>query len=120
VQEAMAFHKITSENIIIIHDDLDLALGEMRIKKGGSEGGHNGLKDITRLIGPNYIRIRLGIDRPHFKGTEADYVLSIFKSSELKIVEEILPKAFNAILSIISHGLEKTQAEYQVKSQKKA
>src|SRR5690242_1961689 len=68
VQEAVSFHKIPLENVIVIHDELDLSLGELRLKKGGGDGGHNGLKDITRLLGPDYLRVRLGIGRPAIKG----------------------------------------------------
>jgi len=118
VQEAATFFKIDLSNLIVVHDELDLPLGELRIKQGGSDGGHNGLKDITRLVGPNYIRVRLGIGRPNFKGTEADYVLKPFKNDEWPVVEAILPKALAAIESIISSGLEQAQAKNQIKSQK--
>ena len=120
VQQAMAFHKIQLSQVIIIHDEMDLALGDLRIKQGGSDGGHNGLRDITRLMGPNYIRVRLGIGRPTFKGTEADYVLAPFKPDEIKLLEEILPKGVAAVEAIIARGLAKAQADYQIKSQKKA
>jgi PTH1 family peptidyl-tRNA hydrolase len=120
LSQAMAFYKIPLENLIVIHDELDLPLGELRIKRGGSDGGHNGLKDISRLLGSDYIRIRLGISRPAHKGHEADYVLSNFKTSELMLVQELFAKIQAAIESIISEGLEKAQAHHQIKAQKKA
>lgn len=106
VQQAMSFHKIPLSQVIVVHDEIDLPLGAMRIKKGGSDGGHNGLKDITRLLGPDYFRIRLGVGRPAIKGTEADYVLHNFRDEELKIVEQILPKSIDAIKTLISSGLD--------------
>ncbi|MCL2369226.1 MAG: aminoacyl-tRNA hydrolase [Alphaproteobacteria bacterium] len=65
VQALMAFYKIPLENIIVIHDDIDLKLGDVRTKTGGGDGGHNGLKSITAAIGNNYKRIRIGVGRPN-------------------------------------------------------
>lgn len=106
VQQAMAFHKIPLDHVIVLHDEIDIPFGDMRIKKGGSDGGHNGLKDITRLVGPDYYRVRLGVGRPLIKGTEADYVLNPFKDAELKTVGEILPKIIAATKALVLHGLE--------------
>lgn len=117
VQQAMSFHKIPLDQLVVIHDEIDLPLGEIRIKIGGSDGGHNGLKDITRLIGPNYIRIRLGIGRPAIKGTEADYVLNRFRDDELKVVEEILPKTILAIKALVKNGLQEA-LKHQCRAQK--
>lgn len=119
VQQALSFHKIPLDHVIVIHDELDLALTELRIKKGGGDGGHNGLKDITRLLGPEYIRVRLGIGRPAIKGIEADYVLAPFKNAEFKEVEEVLPKAVAAVGAVIAEGLDSAQRAFQIKQQKK-
>lgn len=118
VQQALSFHKIIPENLVVIHDDLDLPLGELRIKLGGGHGGHNGLKDITRLIGPDFIRVRLGIGRPSIKGTEADYVLCPFYNQEWPLVETILPKACEAIAVIVKEGLTEAQRRCQFQMQK--
>jgi PTH1 family peptidyl-tRNA hydrolase len=118
VQAALAFYKINLSNLIVIHDELDLPLGDLRIKQGGSDGGHNGLKDITRLLGANYIRVRLGIGRPNFKGTEAEYVLGTFKKDEWRVIQDLLPQATTAVESIIAHGLAHAQGKNQIKSQK--
>jgi PTH1 family peptidyl-tRNA hydrolase len=113
VLAAASFHKIPADQIIVIHDDLDLALGEIRIKKGGGHGGHNGLRDITNLMGPDFIRIRLGIGRPSHKGDEANYVLANFSQLEISNVEEIFKKIPLAVKTIINDGLEKAQAQCQ-------
>ena len=118
VQAALAYYKINLSNLIVIHDELDLPLGDLRIKQGGSDGGHNGLKDITRLLGPDYIRVRVGIGRPNFKGSEADYVLGPFKKDEWPAVEEILGCVKSAVETVISDGLSQAQAKNQIKSQK--
>lgn len=114
VQQAMAFHKIPLDNIVVIHDEIDLPLGAMRIKKGGGNGGHNGLKDITRLVGGEFLRIRIGVGRPTFKGDEANYVLSPFSDSEIKILEPVLKKSIEAVDLLISAGLEKAQQQCQL------
>jgi len=82
VQAAMAFHKIAPEQIIVFHDELDLELGQCRIKQGGGHGGHNGLRDIDEKIGKNYWRVRLGIGHPGDKDRVHDYVLSKFTADE--------------------------------------
>ncbi|MCE3255331.1 MAG: peptidyl-tRNA hydrolase [Rickettsiaceae bacterium] len=93
VLSAASFHKILPEKIIVLHDDLDLALGRVKAKIGGGHAGHNGLRDIDDKIGKDYIRIRLGIGRPENKEYEiADYVLSKFSGEELKIVAEVNKK----------------------------
>ncbi len=99
---ACQFYKITSEQVIVLHDDLDLELGKVKAKIGGGNGGHNGLKDIDAKIGQNYYRIRLGIGRPENPEYQiADYVLSKFNQEELKKVADINQKIcqnFNLVL----------------------
>lgn len=104
IQKKLAFLKILPEKLIVLHDELDLPLGEMRIKKGGGHGGHNGLRDIVRAIGPDFIRIRLGIGRPIIKGNEADYVLSTFKDEEWPVVLKIIESAVLGIEKIIKEA----------------
>ena len=83
VQAACTFHKIAPENVIVLHDELEIAPGKIRIKQGGGHGGHNGLKSIDAGIGQNYWRLRLGIGRPTVPAMEpADYVLSNFTVAE--------------------------------------
>lgn len=85
------FYKIAPENIIVIHDDLDLELGSIKIKQGGGHGGHNGLKSIDTAIGQNYWRIRVGIGHPGNKNLVSSYVLSNFTIHEIhQFVEPIL------------------------------
>jgi len=82
------FYKIPNENIIVIHDDIDLKLGALRFKRGGSSGGHNGLKSIDKYIGNDYYRIRVGVGRPESKDEVVNYVLSDFSKSELECVKK--------------------------------
>jgi PTH1 family peptidyl-tRNA hydrolase len=88
-QECAHFFKIPLENIIVIHDELDLELGRIKIKTGGSNAGHNGLKSLDECIGADYTRLRFGIDRSANKNTSS-YVLSNFaKAEEPKLLETV-------------------------------
>lgn len=99
VQAAMAFYKIPPENLIVLHDELDLPLGRIRIRRGGGANGHNGIRDIDQAIGTDYWRIRLGIGHPGDKTQVHDYVLSRFGHDEQTEVARVL-KAIAAHLSL--------------------
>jgi peptidyl-tRNA hydrolase, PTH1 family len=87
VVAAANFYKIPCEKLIIIHDDLDLETGRIKVKFGGGNGGHNGLKDVDRTIGNNYWRVRIGIDRPNHAAAVSSYVLHPFTSDERSIID---------------------------------
>jgi PTH1 family peptidyl-tRNA hydrolase len=87
--ELARFYKIPLENIIVIHDDLDLQLGKLKVKRGGGSGGHNGLKSLDAHLGKDYMRIRIGIGHPGDKDMVSDYVLSNFRKEELPILDRI-------------------------------
>ncbi len=89
VQAAMAFYKIPPAQVIVLHDELDLPLGKLRIKKGGGANGHNGLKDIDAMVGADYWRIRLGIGHPGEAARVHGYVLSRFATEEQPVVEDV-------------------------------
>lgn len=98
--EIVNFYKIDSQkDLIIIYDDMDLPLGQLRIKNKGSSGGHNGMKSIISHIGENFIRIRGGIDKA--KGDVIDYVIGKFNQSEQKILEEMIEKIVDCIEDVI-------------------
>lgn len=88
--EIARFYKIPLKNIIAIHDDLDLQLGKLRVKRGGSSGGHNGLKSLDAHLGADYLRIRIGIGHPGDKDMVSDYVLSDFNKEELPTLNNII------------------------------
>jgi PTH1 family peptidyl-tRNA hydrolase len=90
VQAFMAWYKILPKNLLVIHDDLDLALGQIRVKIGGGAGGHNGLKSIDTAIGKDYLRVRLGIGRPTRQEEVSSFVLSNFIKEEGPLVEKML------------------------------
>ena len=90
VSEATRFYKIEAEDVIILHDELDLAPGKIRAKKGGGLAGHNGLKSIATHIGPDFHRVRIGIGHPGEKGRVTGHVLKDFSKEDQKWVEPLL------------------------------
>lgn len=106
IVKAAFFYKILPENIIVIHDDIDLALGQLKAKIGGGSGGHNGLKSTDSQITPNYNRIRIGVGHPSGKGPEvADYVLGHFSKSEKQIIDKCIGCVPQAVEILITNGL---------------
>jgi PTH1 family peptidyl-tRNA hydrolase len=98
--------------LIVIHDDLDIDIGNIKIKKDGSSGGHKGVESIINEIGTkDFIRVKVGIGRPETVSVE-DYVLSNFKISEKKIINDVIIKTSDAIVSIITEGLQKAMNKY--------
>ncbi len=110
VQSLLAFYKADPDRLIVVHDDLDLELAKLRLKRGGGDGGHNGLKDIRRRIGTgDYIRVRIGIGRPPGRQDPASYVLKRFSPAEREQIDVTIERACDAILDIIELGLEAAQ-----------
>ncbi len=90
VGEALRFYKLGSEALIVIHDELDLAPGKLRLKQGGGHAGHNGLRSIHAHVGPDYTRLRLGIGHPGHKDRVASYVLSDFAKADQGWLDDLL------------------------------
>lgn len=102
VKKVKNFYKITTDKIIVIYDDLDLEIGQIKIKKGGGSGGHNGINSIIKEIGTKeFIRIRIGIGKPKEKSMTNKYVLSKFTKDDQKIVNNINTLAKEIIYSIV-------------------
>ncbi len=115
VAAVRSFYKIDLTHIIVIHDDLDLALGALRIKRGGSHGGHNGLKSIDAHIGKEYLRVRFGIGRPSTKEEVVSYVLSNFTQKEIECITPVFDKAAEAAMALTKEPLEKVRSRYNQK-----
>jgi len=109
------FYKIDINNIIVIHDDLDLPFGAVRFKNGGGNGGHNGLKSIDSVIGKEYIRVRMGIGKPEYRSQVADFVLSDFSQEENKDLDRWIEHTTIASKLIIDENLEKIKSKYTLK-----
>jgi peptidyl-tRNA hydrolase, PTH1 family len=112
VAEVARFHKIPCEEIIVVHDDLDIPFGSVRLKKGGGHGGHNGLRSILSDFGTgDFIRLRIGIGRP-VRGDVVDYVLQPFSANEMQDLASVLDGAVDTLESLFTDGLEKTMSLY--------
>ncbi len=113
VVNAARFFKVPPERVIIIHDDLDLPFGTLKLKRGGGDGGHNGLKSITSALGAkDYVRVRLGIGRPPGRQDPAEYVLREFGAAERRDLPVDVDRAADAVEMVLSDGLEATQLRY--------
>ena len=106
VVKAALFYKILPENIVVIHDDMDLKSGQLKAKRGGGAGGHNGLKSIDAHITPNYNRIRIGVGHPVNKGNDViNYVLGSFSKEEKNILEASLDTVTEAVEVLIRNDV---------------
>lgn len=114
VRDFVNFYKIPNENIIIIHDDISLAAGRLRIREKGSAGGHNGLKSIIyQLSTDEFIRIKIGVGTPENKDHElADYVLGRFTKEEIPVLEESIIKASMSVEEIIKNGAQSAMNKF--------
>ena len=110
---AARFFKVSVENIAVAHDELDLPFGTLRLKRGGGEGGHNGLRSTSTSLGSKeYARVRFGIGRPPGRQDPADYVLREFTSGERKELAFLLDRAADAVEALVAGGLESAQNTY--------
>ncbi|HET7542921.1 MAG TPA: aminoacyl-tRNA hydrolase [Polyangiaceae bacterium] len=111
VRAASTFFELEPQAVFVVHDELDLPFGELRLKSGGGDGGHRGLRSISaELADPGYGRVRIGIGRPppHFQGDVADFVLQAFALEERSELTHVLDRTCEAIESVISDGLART------------
>ena len=107
------FYSVEPQNIIALHDELDIPFAAIRTKLAGGDNGHNGLKSMTSSFGtPNYYRIRLGIGRPMGQQDPADFVLKAFSKAEQKDLAEFIDRGADVVESLISKGLEATQSAF--------
>jgi len=107
VKQVVNFYKINTNEIIVIHDDMDIKIGEFKVKFNGGSAGHNGIQSIINYIGKDFYRIRIGINRPQDKNYK-DYVLNKFSPEELIEIKNLLPKVNIIIENIILEGIERT------------
>lgn len=103
------------EQIIVIHDDLDLPFGTLRFKIGGGHGGHNGLRSIDAHIGVEYIRVRIGIGKPLYKSDVAKYVLSDFSACQREFLPALLLHVKKSIHALLTHDLKEVALQYSLK-----
>jgi peptidyl-tRNA hydrolase, PTH1 family len=119
VRAACDFFRIEPVNVIVAHDELDLEFGEVRLKRGGGEAGHNGLRSISSHLGTrDYVRLRIGIGRPpgEFKGRGADFVLQAFAQSEVSDLGSVLDRAALAAQLVVQRGTDAAMNEVNRKN----
>ena len=109
----MDFYKVPLEQVVVLHDELDLPLGGLRLKLGGGDNGHNGLRSMRRSLGSgDFFRVRLGIGRPPGRQDPADFVLRPFATSERTEVDLLLAEAVDAVEVLVRHGLDEAQNRF--------
>jgi PTH1 family peptidyl-tRNA hydrolase len=113
VAGAARFFSVAPTDVVVVHDDLDLDFGVVRLKRGGGEGGHNGLRSISKSLGTkDYLRVRFGIGRPPGRQDPADYVLKRWSSTERRELDVSLELAADAVEALAAEGLEPAQNRF--------
>jgi peptidyl-tRNA hydrolase, PTH1 family len=107
------FYKVPPDRVIAVHDELDIPYGQLRVKCGGGEGGHNGLRDISKALGTkDYYRVRVGVGRPPGRMDTADYVLRDFSGAEKKELPFLIGDAADAVAALAEDGLLTAQQKF--------
>ena len=106
IKELIEYFKIDVKNVFVFHDDMDINLGKVKVKFGGSSAGHNGIESIDKNIGKNYSRIRIGIGRPEKNSTGSDHVLNNFSNEEMNNVKNVTKNIMESLSTLISKDLD--------------
>jgi peptidyl-tRNA hydrolase, PTH1 family len=113
VKKLVEQHGVPLEEVVIVHDDIDLAAGKIRVKRDGGHGGHNGLRSLHERLGSDgYVRVRIGVGRPPGRMDAADYVLESLRGVAWDELEASVPSAAQAVISILERGLDATMQEF--------
>ena len=107
---------VHAAELIVVHDDLDLDCGRLRIKRDGGSGGHRGIASIVECLGPNFVRVRVGVGRPAVGEDPAAYVLSPFADSEREPIGAAVERAADAVDCILRHGVEVAMNQFNTRS----
>jgi peptidyl-tRNA hydrolase, PTH1 family len=110
------FYKVPLGRTVAVHDELDLPFGTIRLKLGGGDNGHNGLRSMTGTFGPDYYRVRVGVGRPPGRKDPADFLLSDFSPAERKELPLIIERAADAVEALLERGLPAAQNEFHPSS----
>jgi len=117
VRELTDYFKVKVHDVIVVHDDLDLSFGRIRLKSGGGDAGHKGLKSVTECLGTTeFNRIRIGIGKPQDKSRIEDYVLEKFNREEASLLDDIIRCAAEATEEVVVSGLQQAMAKYHAKN----
>jgi PTH1 family peptidyl-tRNA hydrolase len=117
VKALMKFFSVDPDRLLVVHDELDIPAGDVRLKKGGGEGGHNGLRSISSALGTrDYLRVRVGIGRPPGRMDAADFVLRDFSTVERKELPFLVSEAADAVEAVVTLGLLAAQQKYHART----
>jgi len=109
----LKFYSLAPGRLIVVHDELDIPFGDLRVKTGGGHGGHNGVRDIAAVLGtPDFPRVRVGVGRPPGRQPAADFVLRDFTPTERKELPNVLVDAADAVVALATEGLEHAQQRF--------
>jgi PTH1 family peptidyl-tRNA hydrolase len=113
VTQLLSFYKVEPDHLVVVHDELDIAFDTLRVKFGGGDNGHNGLRSIRKALGSgDYFRVRVGVGRPPGRQSPADFVLSDYSAAERKVLPFQVDKAADAVESLVTDGLAVTQSRF--------
>lgn len=115
-QQAAAWYKVPVGRVIVCHDEVDLPVGALRLKRGGGHAGHNGLKDLERAFGSrDFLRVRVGVGRPPGRMPAREHVLRRFPPAERETIDVTIEEAADAVVALVTDGLEPTQNRYHTR-----
>ena len=106
IKELIEYFKIDAKDVFVFHDDMDIDIGKVKVKFGGSSAGHNGIESIDKNIGRHYSRIRIGIGRPQNNSTDVEHVLDNFSSDEKQSIEKVANNIINSLSVLITKDLD--------------
>ena len=112
VKRLIETYGVPLADVVVVHDDLDLSEGDVRAKRGGGHGGHNGLRSLHDSVGDDYLRVRVGIGRPPGRMDPADYVLEPLRGEKLERLEESVPTAAQAVIDVLERGIDAAMTEH--------
>jgi len=112
VKRLVENYGVALEEVVVVHDDLDLPEGDIRAKRAGGHGGHNGLRSLHDSVGDAYLRVRVGIGRPPGRMDPADYVLEPLRGEKLERLRESIPTGAQVVLDVIERGIDAAMTEH--------
>lgn len=110
------YYKVAPDDLVVVHDDVDIPFGQVRVKRGGGSGGHNGLRDIRRHLGDaDFLRVRVGVSRPPAGSDTAAYVLGEWTSVEADALDSVVDRAADAVQSVVKSGVIHAMNQFNVR-----
>lgn len=109
------YFKVPAERMVVVHDDMDLPVGRIRIKRGGGDAGNRGVRSIAEAVGPDFVRVRVGIGHPEDDRGDIEYVLKPLGHDEMREFESIIERAGEAVMAVIGGGLDRAMNQFNTR-----